>query len=565
MLSEALRRSSTLALLLLAPVASAGILYVDDDLTTGLNDGSSWADAFQGPDALQTALGAVVAGDQIFVAEGTYLPSATGTRTNRFLLHNDVEIYGSFLGTESSPAERPPFGTAPSVLLGDLAGDDGSNMFNDNSYHLLGGNGTNASAVLDGFVVTGGNANGAGNNDKGGGILLLNGASPTVRNCRFVGNRCTFGGGAGYINGSAPSFTDCTFEDNLGGAFGGAFDIANAGAVRFDRCLFEGNSAARAGALEVFSSNGVVVTNSVFRGNTATGASGGGGLWIGSGSNTLLRYCTVVDNHATNQTAGGLRVQSASPTIVGVIFWDNSGSGGAQGSANQVTGSANVTYSIVEGGFTGTGNLSGDPQFTDIGAGDYSLTIASPGIDAGDNSAVPAGIVLDFAQNARFIDEPGVADTGNGSAPIVDIGAFEFQGAQGGVGTNYCTSSANSTGAAATISASGSASLAANDLVLSADNHPGQPGIFIAGPAQAQLPFFNGFLCIDPNGLQRFAAVALPVGGVATEAVDYATSAPGGLNVMAGTAFHYQRWFRDPAAGGSNADFTDGLEVQHTP
>ena len=197
MLSDALRRSSTLALLLLAPSASAGILYVDDDLTTGLNDGSSWADALQGPDALQIALAAALAGDQIFVAEGTYFPTSTGSRTARFLLHNDVEIYGSFLGTESTPAERPPFGTAPSVLHGDLAGNDGSNMFNDNSYHLLGGNSTNASAVLDGFVVTGGNANGSGNHNKGAGILLINGASPTVRNCRFVGNRCTFGGGAG--------------------------------------------------------------------------------------------------------------------------------------------------------------------------------------------------------------------------------------------------------------------------------------------------------------------------------------------------------------------------------
>ena len=111
----------------------------------------------------------------------------------------------------------------------------------------------------------------------------------------------------------------------------------------------------------------------------------------------------------------------------------------------------------------------------------------------------------------------------------------------------------------------GSASIAANNLVLTADNLPSQPGIFIAGPAQAQVPFFNGFLCVDPGGLQRFSVVNTPAGGVITEAVDIATSSPGGLNVVAGSSYNYQRWNRDPLAGGGNANFSDGLEVLHTP
>ena len=132
-------------------------------------------------------------------------------------------------------------------------------------------------------------------------------------------------------------------------------------------------------------------------------------------------------------------------------------------------------------------------------------------------------------------------------------------------GTNYCLSTMNSTGASAGISATGSNSVSANDLVLTASNMPDQPGIFIAGPAAAQIPFFNGFLCIDQNGLQRFADQTAASGGVITEAVDLATSAPGGLNVVAGSSYFYQRWYRDPAAAGGNANFTDGLEVAYTP
>ncbi len=133
------------------------------------------------------------------------------------------------------------------------------------------------------------------------------------------------------------------------------------------------------------------------------------------------------------------------------------------------------------------------------------------------------------------------------------------------VGTNYCLSTPNSTGAASQISAVGSGSISADDLVLTADNLPSQPGIFIAGPAPAQVPFFNGFLCIDFTGLQRFGNTASPVGGVVTEAVNLATSVPGGLNVVAGSSYNYQRWNRDPAAGGGFANFSDAIEIQYTP
>ena len=107
--------------------------------------------------------------------------------------------------------------------------DAGPGTFGDNSFHVITTAGTNPSAVIDGFVVRGGNANGGGSNDRGAGILCLGAVSPTVRNCFFRENRCTFGGAAGYVNnGGAPSFTVGTGVLQSGGlTFGTYLVIAN--------------------------------------------------------------------------------------------------------------------------------------------------------------------------------------------------------------------------------------------------------------------------------------------------------------------------------------------------
>ena len=415
---------------LLSAAASAGTLYVDANLSTGANDGSSWSDAFQGSHGLQTALGQALSGDEVFVADGTYFASSTMSRADSFSLINGVEIYGGFLGGETSPADRPAFGITPSILSGDLAGDDFGGGLSDNTYHIIRTTGTDQSAVIDGFDVLAGIANSGGsNNDKGGGILCLGAVKPTVRNCRFINNRSTFGGAAGYINnGGAPSFTDCSFIGGNGGSYGGAFDIASGGPVRFERCYFWNNTAARAGALEVFATNGVIVSNCVFRGNISTGSGGGGAIWVGTGGNTKVRNCTIVGNLSLVNGVGGMRNQGASGTVVrNCIFWDNEGPGGAQAASNQLNLITDVAYSNVEGGFVGTGNVAGDPAFASIALGDYRLTPSSVAVDAGSNFSSPAGVKMDHSGLLRFVDFALVPDTGSGTSPIVDMGAFELQ------------------------------------------------------------------------------------------------------------------------------------------
>ena len=539
------------AALALAGLSSASFgqtIYVDANLTTGADDGSSWANAFQGPDGLKTAVSASISGQQVWVADGVYRPTSTGARNQAFTLKNGVEVYGSFLGGEASLADRPALFTAPSTLTGDLGTNDP--VVTDNSFHVVNGTGTNNTAVLDGFVISGGNANsGGGNNDRGGGILCFGGASPTISNCRFIGNRSSFGGGAGYINSASPRFLSCHFIDNIGGAFGGAFDMATASNVRFDRCLFRGNRAARAGALEVFATNGVVVTNSIFWDNLATGSGGGGGLWAGNGGSTQLRNCTFVANRATSNAGGGVRNQGAGLSIANCIFWDNEGVGGAQGGINQVNG-ATTSYCLIEGGLTGTGNLSVDPQFVDLANGDFHLNITSPAIDAGSSNLVPSGIVLDHDGNGRIADVLSVPNTGAGSSPFVDMGVFEIPGAVGFIDP-FCTVTNNSSGTAANLSAEGSLVIAMNNLNLSTNGLPAnQFGYYLMSGSSGSSSVSNGFLCLGAPQF-RFNSSVLNSGtaGVMDFSPDM-NNLPQGQMFTAGSTWYFQLWYRD--VSGSN-------------
>lgn len=418
----------TLAASFLASAADAAVKYVNVALATGANDGTSWDNAYRGPQGLKTAMDAAVTGDEIWVAKGSYTASPS-TRSASHLLKLGVAVYGGFVGGETSLGERDWVANV-TILSGDLLGNDDATVASrsDNSYHVV-TSGTGTTQSLDGFTLYGGNANGAGgaNQDKGGAIICLANQSPTFRNCRFVDNRCTFGGGAGYLLNSSPKFFDCSFEINTGGAFGGAFDSANNTQPTFERCVFVGNKAQRAGALEFFGGSQPKVTNCLFVGNQSTGAGGGGAIWLGSSSNGTFRNITVTGNSST-VVAGGIYNTGGTSTFANVISYGNTGPGTtADHGIKSQGGTSVVTYSNVQGITSGTGNINLDPSFADAGNGDYSLSAASPCIDAGNNASVPAGVTTDLNGDPRFVDEPSVPDTGGGTAPIVDMGAYELQ------------------------------------------------------------------------------------------------------------------------------------------
>ncbi|HUU83197.1 MAG TPA: right-handed parallel beta-helix repeat-containing protein, partial [Phycisphaerae bacterium] len=349
-----------------APSAHAATVRYVKPSATGSGDCSSWANAC----TLQTALGAAVSGDEIWVAEGTHTPGTL--RTDTFTLKNGAAVYGGFAGTETARRERD-WVAHPTVLSGDI-GTPGDNS--DNAYHVVTGSGTDASAVLDGFTVSGGNADGSWPAYYGGGMYNDDG-SPTLTNVTFSGNSATYGGGMYNDDRSSPTLTNVTFS---------------------------GNSA----------------------------ASSGGGMYNWVDSSPTLTNVTFSGNSASR--GGGMYNVWSNPTLTNCILWGNT----ASYSGPQIYNSSStptVTYSDIQSSYPGTGNIDADPLFVDAdGPDDIAGTLddnlrlhaTSPAVDAGDNTAPGlSGITTDLDGTPRFVDVDAVADTGKGTAPIVDMGAYE--------------------------------------------------------------------------------------------------------------------------------------------
>ncbi len=120
--------------------------------------------------------------------------------------------------------------------------------------------------------------------------------------------------------------------------------------------------------------------------------------------------------------------------------------------------------------------------------------------------------------------------------------------------SRYCEALANSTGFPGRLTASGSsASGSGNQLVLTAENVPDQPGIFFHGPRQIQVPFGNSYLCVG-SPMVRILPPSFASGGVAVRTIDNGIFVPGQIR-------DFQYWFRDPMAGGAFFSTTDAASV----
>jgi len=178
--------------------------------------------------------------------------------------------------------------------------------------------------------------------------------------------------------------------------------------------------------------------------------------------------------------------------------------------------------------------------------------------------------VVDIGRGAG--DQFGASGSLDGStalfgAPRTDVGAIVDAG-RGVVFSfdepfvKYCASNPNSTGSPASISGSGSSSIAANDLSLTAGPGPNEFGIFFFGATQIQVPFGEGFLCVG-GALFRFPITAA-VGGEWSQDVDY-TIAPAAGQITSGSTWNFQCWFRDPTGGPSGFNTSNGLEITFVP
>ena len=256
-----------------------------------------------------------------------------------------------------------------------------------------------------------------------GGAMSNSDSCPIVTNCRFTANTAGESGGGIYSHGSSPTVTNCTFDGNsavhpLGvGSGGGMANQSSSSTVT--NCTFSENMAVSGGGMGSTDSS-PTVTNCTFTGNTATHQ--GGGMRNSNSSDPTVTNCTFSGNSAN--TGGGMfnSASSSTVTVTNCILWGDS--------PDEIVVSGddpNVTFSNVEGGFPGTGNIDADPLFVDPDNGDLRLQAGSPCIDAGDNTAVPRGVLRDLDGNPRFIDSTFV-----GTMATVDMGAYEYQRSVGG-------------------------------------------------------------------------------------------------------------------------------------
>lgn len=199
-----------------------------------------------------------------------------------------------------------------------------------------------------------------------------------------------------------------------------------------------------------------LIMNCIISGNSS--GRSGGGIQCDDRRVGLTLVNTLITNNRTVQEGGGFAFRNSTPTIINCTFFGNEagGEGGAicdQGigaivinsilwgdTPTETCGGSEISYSTVQNWPRGEHVISADPLFANPTRGDFSLLPGSPCIDAADNEAVlpdyadldgdgdrEEPMPLDFDGYARFIDDPETSDTGNGQAPIVDMGAFEFQ------------------------------------------------------------------------------------------------------------------------------------------
>jgi hypothetical protein len=251
----------------LSSAVYADTIYVDAGNCPGPGSGTP-ADPYC---SIQTAIDNAVDTDEIIVAPGTYFET--------------INFLGKGVWLHSSDG--------PEVTVIDGTGN----------FHVVRCM-VGAGMILDGFTVTGGNANGgAWPNDIGGGMLIHSG-SPTVTNCTFSGNTASSGGGMSISTHSLATVTNCTFSGNSAEgeyAKGGGMRIGDASPTVTD-CVFSGNSARWGGGVYtgIDIDSAPTITNCTFSGNSAEY---GGGMKHGASIEMTVASCTFSEN--TADYAGG--------------------------------------------------------------------------------------------------------------------------------------------------------------------------------------------------------------------------------------------------------------------
>lgn len=349
------------SLLVGADAMAQTIRYVKPN---GSGDGSSWASA---SGDLQGMINVSAANDEVWVAAGMYKPTenlsttgaSTSNRDKAFVLKSGVKIYGGFSGAETQLAQRD-FTINVTILSGDLNNDNKAS--DGDCYHVVSSrNATAGIAVLDGFTIQHGFANGSGGITEnaveitrntggaiatrgtntqatyqnliikensaishGGAVYIRTGGTAQVYsfiNVRFENNTSTGGaGGAVYaypsINSPITTFTNCYFLNNAAATTGGAVHHTGtvaSSAINFIESRFEGNKATTSGGHFYNAAASASVIKSTFSGGSST-VNGGAIYFVGNNIN--ISESRFTGNKATGNSGAIYLGTSTSTTSV---------------------------------------------------------------------------------------------------------------------------------------------------------------------------------------------------------------------------------------------------------
>jgi parallel beta-helix repeat protein len=316
---------------------------------------------------IQSAINSAINGDTVIVAPGTY--TGTGNR--------DIDFLGKAITVRSTDPNDPCI-VASTIIDGQNTNHRGFMFFHNEG----------RATVLEGLTIT--DANIAVMCEGGAGIYI-GGASPTINNCVVTNNHAQlvpeslcfcYGGGIFIGNGSNPLITNCVIKGNSVGSWGYGGGICG------------------------YYSTQATIRNCLISNNTAIEYSSTGGGIYSSGGLTVAN-CTIVNNSTTNE-GGGVYGPAA---IKDSIIWANTGT-------NQIFGSPTITYSDIQGGFTGTGNINADPCFVLGPLGNYYLSQTaagqatnSPCVNTGSDTAKNLNMNL-LTTRTDEIPDNGIVDMG---------------------------------------------------------------------------------------------------------------------------------------------------------
>jgi parallel beta-helix repeat protein len=191
----------------------------------------------------------------------------------------------------------------------------------------------NDSTVVASTILTG---------DGNGNLVTFSGGED--ENCVLAGFTIINANNGIYCSGSSPTITNCSIVGNVGDG------------------------------IKLYLSSNPTISNCIIADNIGSGiimlkqVSGRKQFF----NSPTIANCTIVGNSE-------IGISEGIPSILNSIISDN---------GVQITGSsAIVTYSNVQGGFPGEGNIDADPLFADASNDDFHLLTGSPCIDAGDPSA----------------------------------------------------------------------------------------------------------------------------------------------------------------------------------